>query len=321
MIDEFENAWMIYDLSGLKFDRNSAEKDKNIKEKYYKDLTHFFSHHDVIQRKILLEQFITIKVKNEYFQGYIDAMMKDDDGNYIILDWKTSSIYKGKKALKECGQLVLYALGLHQKGIPWDKIKICWNFLKYQNVTIYQKNGNTKVRQIERCKVGESLATNAKMWLKHFGYEDDMLEYLDILMMTNDVSGLPKEVQEKYHFEDCYVYVDLTKDLVESLIDDIVKTTKEIREKTKMKKYLSVEDGKDNFWDDVENIKNDNYYFSTLCGYSPKLHLPYAEFLKTLESKQGREKDKMYKQCVADEPKIDDDLSWLENLLIGVCKL
>ncbi len=50
-------------------------------------------------------------------------VIKDKDGNYNILDWKTSSIYKGEKALNECGQLVVYAIGLHQMGVPFEKIK------------------------------------------------------------------------------------------------------------------------------------------------------------------------------------------------------
>lgn len=82
------------------------------------------------------------------------------------MDWKTSSIYKGKKAENECGQLVVYAIGLNQQGVPMDKIRICWNFLKYVSIQYEQANGAVKTREVERCKIGESLQTNAKMWLK-----------------------------------------------------------------------------------------------------------------------------------------------------------
>ena len=78
---------------------------------------------------------------------------------------------KGAKAENESGQLVLYAIGLNQQGIPMDKIKIRWNFLKYVTIQYEQKNGTVKTREVERCKIGESLQSNAKTWLKAFGYE------------------------------------------------------------------------------------------------------------------------------------------------------
>ncbi|WRK54667.1 hypothetical protein SD457_06990 [Coprobacillaceae bacterium CR2/5/TPMF4] len=43
--------------------------------------------------------------------------------------------------------MVLYAIGLHQMGVPWKNIKIGWNFLKYQNVTVEQKNGKKKLEK------------------------------------------------------------------------------------------------------------------------------------------------------------------------------
>ena len=55
------------------------------------------------------------------------------------------------------------------------------------------------------------------MWLKEFGYEENMLEYLDKLAQTNDITCLPPEVQEKYELHDCYVYVDLTPELISVL--------------------------------------------------------------------------------------------------------
>ena len=69
MIDEFEDGWTTaFEIGELKFDRNDSEKNKSISDKYYKDLQHFFKNHVVIDKKIALEQFVTVKVGDEYFQ-------------------------------------------------------------------------------------------------------------------------------------------------------------------------------------------------------------------------------------------------------------
>ena len=78
----------------------------------------------------------------------------------------------------------MYSIALHQMGIPFEKIKIAWNFLKYQCVTVQSKKGVKKVREIERFELGEKLQANAKMWLKEFGYEETCWSIWDKLAQT-----------------------------------------------------------------------------------------------------------------------------------------
>ena len=285
MINEFEDGWIVaHDVAELKFDRNDEEKNKKIGDKYYENLKHFFKHHTVLSNKPVIEQFIKIKVGSHLFQGYIDCCFKDDDGNYNIIDWKTSTQYKGSKAEEECGQLVLYAVGMNQMGVPMDKIRIAWNFLKYCTIQYEQKNGAVKTRDVDRCKIGESLKTNARMWLKAFGYEDEADEYLKAMIDTNSIEVLPEEVRQKYVISDCYTYVDLTDKLVEKWMNKIHNTIKDIclREK-------DYEENKSEmaFWDTDESVKAQSYYFSTLCAYSPNLHKPYAAYLNKLEAQKA----------------------------------
>ena len=135
MINDFEDGWVTaVDIADMKFDRNSPEKNDTISQKYFENLQHFFKNHTPLKYKPMIEQFVKAKIDGNLFQGYIDICFKDDEGNINIVDWKTSSIYKGAKAENECGQLVVYAIGLNQQGIPMDKIKICWNFLKYVSI-------------------------------------------------------------------------------------------------------------------------------------------------------------------------------------------
>lgn len=325
MIDDFEDGWVTaFNIAEMKFDRNSPEKNDKISQKYYENLKHFFMNHTPLKYKPVIEQFVKAKIGDNLFQGYIDVCFKDDEGNFNILDWKTSSIYKGKKAENECGQLVVYAIGLNQQGVPMDKIRICWNFLKYVSIQYEQANGAVKTREVERCKIGESLQTNAKMWLKKLGYADQVDDYLKLLLDTNDIECLPKEVQEKYIISDCYVYVPLTDELINRWKETIISTINDIE--LREKDYEETQSDKA-FWDTDESVETQSYYFSTLCGYSPNLHLPYKAYLErtekakdgdvfsgvgssTVESSPVAQTDKVIHQK---DPE-NVDLSWLDNI-------
>lgn len=303
MIGLFEDSWFTLNLADLKFNRNDEEKNDKIAERYYANMQHFFKNHKPIDRKVDIERFITIKIGKYIFIGYIDMIYKDDKGNVVIQDHKTSTIYKGKKIDKESGQLRLYAEGLRQLGVPLEKIKICWNFLKYCKVTIQQANGTKTTREIERIEIGKSLKSNAKMWLNKAGYSKDEIDnYLDLLVKANNIEHLPKEIQEKYRFDDCYVYIPLNEQVINELKEDIVLTLDEIVEKEKV--YKETQDDK-LFWD--SNVKENSFYFSTLCGYSGRLHKPYGEYLDERNGLMSKVNDNTSDNDI-------DDLSWLDGL-------
>lgn len=325
MIDDFEDGWVTaFNIAEMKFDRNSPEKNDKISQKYYENLRHFFMNHTPLKYKPVIEQFVKAKIGDNLFQGYIDVCFKDDEGNFNILDWKTSSIYKGKKAENECGQLVVYAIGLNQQGIPMDNIRICWNFLKYVSIQYEQANGAIKTREVERGKIGESLQANAKMWLRSKGYGDQVDDYLKLLLDTNSIECLPKEVQEKYIISDCYVYVPLTDELINRWKETIVSTINDIE--LREKDYEETHSDKA-FWDTDESVEAQSYYFSTLCGYSPNLHLPYKAYLeRTEKAKDGDVFSGVGSSTVESSPVAQTnkvihekssenvDLSWLDNI-------
>lgn len=332
MLENFEDGWITaFDIAGLKFDRNDEAHNDKIAEKYYDCLAHFFSNHTVIPYKVAIEQFITAMIGDNLFQGYIDCCFKDNNNYYNIVDFKTSSIYKGAKAEKECGQLVVYAIGLHQHGVPMENIKICWNFLKYVTIQYEQANGAVKERTVERSKIGESLQANAKTWLKKLGYADEADEYLKLLLDTNNIECLPKDVQAKYNISDCYVYVPLTDKLIDRWQNDIITQIKdiELREQDyKELKAKGIDEEKCSkvFWDTDESVKAQSYYFSTLCSYSANLHLPYKAYLERLEKqKEGADmfngvgadtdiKETIKSNTNSKNSTDDVDLSWLDNI-------
>lgn len=389
MLDEFEYAWTAaYKISDLKFNRNDSERNNNIADKYYKDLKCFFKDHNEITDEIALEQFVIAKVGQEYFQGYIDAMTVDKNGKYSIIDWKTSTIYLGEKAKNECGQLVLYAMALNQNGIPYEDIRIGWNFLKYVNVYVekpeyinlkwitakgeekikeklnkskladtlkasvkallkaegFDKNDIEKIiekmiesnsiemlpqevkskiyieqiesevkpRRIERSLLGEELQANVKAQMKRLEYsEDEIFEYLDALIQSNDINCLPENVRNKYTIEDCYVYVELTEELLKHWETDIIETLKMIREKEA--EYEKTKD--ESIWmESIEDVENNSFYFANLCAYSANKHKPYKLYLEKLEAeKNGNIFSDKVDQNENEEYEIED-LSWLNGL-------
>ena len=316
--NEFDEAFTVnIDIAGLCFDRCDSTKNENIKTKYYKNLMHYFENFKPMDVNPTLEQFLTIKVTDDIvFQGYADCL-SIEDGYCIVTDFKTSSIYKGKKAEKESAQLVLYSEALRQKGFPKDKIKARWAFLKYVDIDYELVNGKTKTRTVERAEIGTALQASAKTWLKKYGYDDDMLMYLDALAQSNDIKVLPEEVQKKFVIRECYVYIDNIWDFYDELKEEIITTIAEINKKTE--KYNELKDtdidaAEHLFWDDDETLKAQSYYFNNLSGYLIPTIKPYKQYLDRINTDKnldllGLNNENKNKQ------QEEDDLSWLKDLL------
>jgi hypothetical protein len=300
-------------IAGLKFNRSDEEKNKSIGEKYNNNLIHFFNNHTVYDKQLLIEKPVVVNIGGNVFIGYIDALYKDDDDCYHIIDFKSSSIYTGTKLEDNSGQLTIYAIALNQMGIPLDKIKICFNFLKYCTIRYEQKNGTIKYRNVERCEIGEKLQSNAKTWLKHFGYKPD--EYLKEMIDVNGIECLPEEVREKYEITDCHVYIDLNEKLVQKWTDLIVTTLKDIE--LREADYKETHSDKC-FWDDEESINKQSYYYANLCSYSANKLLPYKAYLEKLEeSKSGNifgGTSSTTSSKVIENNNNEVDLSWLDSI-------
>lgn len=312
MVNEFEDGWTTaIDIADLKFDRNDETKNENIRNKYRANLNYFFSHHKPIKHKVEIERFLVAKIGNYVLQGYADAITKDSEGNFVIIDWKTSTKYS-KKALEEhSGQLTVYAIALMQLGVPLSKIRCAFNFLKYCTVEYEQANGTVKTRDIERFELGEKLQSNLKVWLKKFGYEDQMDDYLKMVIDTNGIECLPEDVQSKYKISDCYCYIDLNKGLVDKWTNEIVANIKDIE----FRKADWEETHNENiWWDSDESVKAQSYYFSTLSGYSANLHKPYKAYLDRLEASKNGD---IFGNVITSSSNVinnNNTLDWLNNI-------
>lgn len=313
MDERFEDGWLTsIIIADLKFDRNDEVHNSKLAESYYANLKHFFSNHNVVPTKVATEKFIATKINDYVLQGYIDAVYKDEDGCFNVLDFKTSSIYKGKTLEEHSGQLTVYALGLIQNGVPIEKVKIAFNFLKYVTIEYQQKNGAIKTRDVERCKIGESLQSNAKTWLKANGCSPDEIDsYLMQMLDTNGIECLPTEIQEKYKITDCYVYIPLTEDLIKHWEDTITCAIKDIL--AREKDYKETDNDKV-FYDTEESVKKQSYYFSTLCGYSANLHKPWKDYLDKRESAMAQNIFENVGKDITSGSSIDDSLDWLNDI-------
>lgn len=317
MINMYEDSLLTMNIAELKYDRNDTEKNEKIANKYESCIRHFFKNHNVIKQPHRIEHFITIKITDDIvLQGYIDFLFTekytDENGNektrIRIVDWKTSTRYSGKKIDSECGQLVIYAEGIRQAlDIPLEDIICEWNFLKYVTVTYEQKNGKKKDRYIERNVIGESLVNTAKMWLKEFGYENDIELYIDKMIMDNSIECLPKEVRDKFEIKDCYVQVSLSEEKIDELKSDIADTIHEFRDKER--EYKETKDEM-LFWQDVTD--EDAFRLATLSGYSRSLHKPYDVYLKEKEMFQTNIEDS--NDEIENNTEEDDLLSFLDSL-------
>lgn len=290
MLDLYEDKTIEFEFKDLKYNRVDEDKNRQIQDKYEKAIKDFFQNHNSYKndesiKDIQLEEFVLCKIDKFLFQGYVDFMYKQNDDVYIV-DWKTSTIYTGKKIDDNKQQLVLYAQAIHQTGVPLENIKIGWNFVKY--ITMYEPQKafededktkrKYKKRQIPRNEIYDKTKTKVIMWLKEFGYEDNIDDILLEFNKTNDFSVLPKDITEMYKFEDCFVEIELNEDVVNELNQDINNTLNDILAKTE-EYQLSKDDMI--FYEDIK--EQDEYFFYNICGYSRKLHKPFDEYLKEKE--------------------------------------
>lgn len=299
LLEAYEDKLLEMNLANLKYNRKDKEANKKIASKYENNIREFFKHHEPIESKVITEQFVTIKVGKNIFQGYIDFVYKDEDGFYNIIDWKTSTIYVGKKIDKEKGQLVLYAESLIQRGIPIDKIKIKWNFVKY--CTIKQElltKGKTRNKNCLRTEWVKGIEPTLRKWFTKLQYDPIETEmFISEAIENNNLDNMPDEIKGKFEYHDCYVEIPLNEEVIAELKIDIENTIHTIR--TKEVEYQNTKDDK-LFWTEID--KSNEFFFVNLCGYSPNQHKPYKAYLDELNFMRSQK----------EEPK--DDLDWLNKI-------
>lgn len=274
MLKEFETEFLGIELGNYKFS-NDEEKNRKMRDTYKANMMLFFQQHIPMKGKVSNELEVWIEVDGHVFIGYIDNILKDEEGNYIITDYKTSGLsdYTGAKRPKKAMQLLLYALGLIQLGVPMEKIKCRWNFLKYTRIGITYK---TKAKK-DNIKYKETVAERTK-WVDKVQKQlrKDMIAHytnleeweIDIMLneciKNNSLETLDEEISKNYVLSDDYEYIDVTDESIQMMKDYLVEKINLIESKDK-----------DNEEDWVRDELPDggSFYCATLC--SVRKHCKY----------------------------------------------
>lgn len=286
--------------SNLKF------PDENIERGYIDNLKLYFEQVEILDVDMHIEKPVQIVFENEgrniVFIGYIDAMYQDEDGNIIILDFKTSSIsgFTGKSLKESSKQLMLYAIGVSQMtGIPMERIQPRFDMAKYVKVSYLQKNGKwSKPSAKERVKMIESQENRIRKTLMDLKYDFFEAEsYIDNAKANNSFDGLPEEVRERFKVEQAYIDVEATEETAKELEDWIIKQIKDLEYKTSLDNLEEV------FPEPNLAVDKDSFFYYNLA---PNL----------LAHHRGYQEQKMLNERVETELSIesiaDDDL--LSNL-------
>ena len=302
----FNDEWDKLSLLGLKFNYTNEDSERKLKEKYKTDLDNFFEGFTTFNGTCKCEMPISVLIEDEgnreAFFGYIDFLNEyEEDGHkkYHIIDYKTSTMYKGKAIMEHARQLLLYAIGLKQKtGCDYEDIDVGWNFLKYITVVEEQKNGKTKERYIERCELIDKLETSIRKWLRELGFSDAIYEQC---VVANSLSPLPPEVREKFVLKDCIIMVPFTQSSAEMLASELSSKCGQLRKLTA--EYEKTHDDGIFMW---EPTKNDEFWLYNLCSYSSNLHKPFANYLH---------KKELIDQYYEETPWLEDATEKGDNLL------
>jgi hypothetical protein len=313
VIDTFEKKFLEQSMSTLKF-VSDEEKNKKIEEDYYNCIKHFFHNYNKVSKLSKLEQFACLKIDDYFMNGYIDHMyplveeietdqvdeaMNVQTKTYVVIeDFKTSTLYQGKKIEQNAGQLKLYAYMVHKMyNVPIENLKAGWNFLKYVSIDIKQINGNIRTSKVLRNAIPEALESKIKSWGKKLKYTPEEIEtFLNTIRENankfqdvNITQGLPDNIADKFKIRDCFVEVPLSEKILEEFIDYVKQQIQFMDDK--MKLYEITEDS-NLFWTEIN--KDNEFYFLNLCGFTSKYHLPlrkYLENLQTFEKSSVKNKD------------------------------
>lgn len=284
LIQDLIQKSITYSAMGKKWDElvESWERNPNayqfdndkIKNGYINNLRHYFNHTQVpagtnfeIEKPVLAKIGEKDNGKPKYvFVGYVDTQYIDEDGNTVLVDYKTSSKSSFSKAKlpEKSRQLMLYAIAKHQHNhIPYDKIRCMFDMMKYVTVHYKQENGkwNTSVQERARwvSKMGKKLLTK----LKKQGYSKEKAdELVQVAVLSNSLENLPGEVQEQFLLENYVIDIPIDQEKCEKLAKQIESDCDSLVEFEDM-----TQEQQESYLEANHPYNPDNYYDKKLCAW------------------------------------------------------
>lgn len=140
-LENFDN----YIPNGVKMkvsEKFSKDLTSNYKDSCAEYLENFygFDGYEVVGTEQEFNLLITIRDKTIILNGFIDLILKDDQGEYYVVDYKSKGAFKNKEEIKKYSrQLYIYSLYIKFKYGKWPKKMwfeqfrinhqeiVCWN--------------------------------------------------------------------------------------------------------------------------------------------------------------------------------------------------
>lgn len=265
--DEIVKEWQ-EDPNAYQFDNDK------IKVGYISNLNHYFAHTTVPKgSNFQNEKPVMAKIGKKtdgapkyVFVGYVDTQYVDEDGNTVLIDYKTSSKSSFSKAKlpEKSRQLMLYALAKHQhNGIPYEKIKCRFDMMKYVTVHFKQENGKWNTSVQERAKWVSKMEKKLATKLKKFGLTDtEVAEKVQIASLSNSLEKLPQKVREQFFIDNYYIDLDVTEENCNQLAKELEADCDAI---VKFEQLTNEE--QESYLEANCRYDPDNYYDKKLCAY------------------------------------------------------
>lgn len=271
--DAFVTHWK-EDPKALQFDTDK------IKDGYLNNIEHYFQNCSVVNDpeeghgdiKVINEKPVRCIIdrndKKYVFIGYVDSEYYDEEGNLVLLDYKTSSKsgFSPKKLPEKSMQLILYAIGKHQiTGLPYDKIKCRFDMMKYCKVHYKMENGNWKTSIQERSDWVYKMGTKLRSKLPKVGVDPIEADELIIkASVENTMDCLPVEVQEQFRVENYYIEVEISEEIANDLVNTVADICDEV---------LGLEDIEDldNYLNETYEHNPDDYFCKKLCAFHSRI--------------------------------------------------
>ena len=242
-------------LLGIDFP-HSANGGTAIRDNWIANMTKFAEVFTTPKGKFDTEELVIFPVgNNAYMIGYIDAIRYNDDGTISIIDWKTSSQFRGNHLLEAGRQLIVYAMAMELQG---HKVRDAqWCMLKYAK-TIYPGAKTGKIS--EWRNLIKDLKTPIMTALKAAGYDkyDSNLFYSDALE-SNSFEPLPDKVKSLFRTTIYVRQYEITDELRKECMEYI---------QNGIQKFHEIQncDGECGH----RNIDDDSFFCSGLCGFRKK---------------------------------------------------
>lgn len=278
------------DMIGLEFPKDFKGED-SIRTNWLIDMKHFSEHFQPLDGTFRTEELMLLKINEDnWIQGYADLIRENEDGSVSILDWKSSSLYNEEDFKHAAHQLVIYGMAEEANGRTVKDL--AWIFMKYVEVTFMgRKRANSKkdsliTKVIERRKIAKELRRHIEGDLYRFGYgEIESTVYLNQMMETNSLDGLPDEIRSKYSIKQYIKTIPYDESAKESTMNYILETIADFERR-----------GDDeNNWEHRDFIKvsktgkeqEDTFYCNSLCDFGDTCkHIAIYNEAKFQETKE-----------------------------------